>query len=39
MQGNIALRSWIIYKEDGQKSEPLSGFDVDLMYQQGELNE
>ena len=38
MQGNIALKSWIIHKEDGIVG-PLSGFDMDLMYAKGQFND
>lgn len=38
MQGNIALKSWIIHKEDGIVG-PLSGFDMDLMYAKGQFSD
>ncbi len=37
MQGNIALKSWIVYRDEG-KLGPLCGFDIDLMYSRGLLD-
>ncbi len=37
MQGNIALKSWMVYQDD-RNMGPLCGYDMDLLYTRGELN-